>query len=319
MSTIRKISGLVILTAFVFAPLFAETAAKRNYGFSLSPYFGALYGRSEEIVYQDPPRQNFYLSELLWDLKPLLYTGIGADLRPLDSSVRQGSFAELSFRAGLPARTGIIENRDWQNPGETFLTDYSRHAAHSRTAFLLDVSAGYFWRFFEPLALNVYGEFSYMHFSWSALDGYGQYANPSQWNSNLPALIFSGEVLRYAQNWFILSPGVSLAWDMNRLFALETHFSYTPLIFCSARDDHLERNLTFRDYVRFGHYVKFGGGLILSPSYNTDVSLFASYKRITGTRGDSYTGGEIAYNGAGAALSALDFGLAVKFRLTGRE
>jgi outer membrane protease len=332
--TIKKISSLVILTAFLLSPAFAEAvngdsslsmptnsgdvSGSGRYGFSLSPYIGILYGHSEEIVYKDPPEQNLYLSELLWDLKPLLYAGLGVDFAPGDSSRKQGFAAALSFKAGLPLKTGIIENRDWIN--ENFITHYSRHDAYSRTTVLLDVSAGYFRRFFDSLALNIYGEISYAHLSWSGANGYTQYPITFPWDSSFPKTYYSGEVIRYSQNWFIAAPGVSLDWDMNRLFSLKAFFNYSPLIYCADRDDHLVgMKRTFLDYLYFGQYIKAGGGLTLSPSQNTGISLHASYKRITGARGNTFEGGWLlAQDGAGAALKALDLGFAVNFRLKGR-
>ena len=285
-----------------------------SYGFTLSPYIGILYGHSEEIVYKTAPYQNLYESELLWDLKPLVYAGLGADFGPLDSSWKKGFAAALSFKAGLPLRTGKIEDRDWI--GANYITHYSQHDAYSRTAILLDVSAGYFWRFIDPLALHVYGEFSFMHFSWSARDGYTQYPITFPWDSSFPKTYYSGEVIRYRQNWFILTPGVSLDWDMNRLFSLKAFFNYSPLIYCADRDEHLVGiKKTFLDYLYFGHYLKSGGELILSPSQNISLSLSASYKRINGTRGDTIIQSVRFKDEAGAALSALDLGLAVNFRL----
>jgi outer membrane protease len=320
-STTKKLIGLVILTFFL-SPVFAENGGN---GFTLSPYIGILYGHSEEIVYKDPPEQNLYLSELLWDLKPLLYVGLGADYAPPDRSVTKGFTAALSFRAGLPTRTGILENRDWISPPNyNYLTHYSRHDTYSRIAFFLDTSAGYFWRFAGSLAFNVYGEFSFMHFSWSGKDGYYQYASQSSenpgyynpWDSGISKNSYDGEVIRYNQNWFVLSPGVSLKWDMNRLFSMKAFFNYSPLIYCADRDDHLRRNVTYLDYLYLGHYLKSGGELVLSASANTSLSLFFSYKYITGPRGDTFQGGKlIAEDGAGAALSAPELGLAVKFRL----
>jgi outer membrane protease len=326
-STIKKITGFVILTAFFLSPAFAETA-NGGYGFTLSPYIGILYGHSEEIVYKESPNQNLYQSELLWDLKPLLYVGLGADFRPQDSLSERGLIAALSFKTGLPLRSGIIEDSDWDNlEPNYYLTRYSRHDVYSKTAILLDASAGYFWRFAGSLALSVYGEFSFMHFSWSGRDGYYQYASTNSeglylpWDSSLPKVydVYNSlEVIRYMQNWFILSPGVSLDWDMNRLFSMKAFFNYSPLIYCADRDDHFPDHFwhrTYFDYLYFGHYLKSGGELILSPSQNISLSLSASYKRITGARGDTIYQSVRYKDEAGAGYSALDLGLAVKFRL----
>ena len=340
--TIKKISGLVILIVFFLSPAFSETVLdgfpvsapadtgdvpeSGRYRFSLSPNIGILYGHSEEIVYKEAPNRNLYQSELLWDLKPLLYIGLKADFAPEGSSRRQGFAAALSFKAGLPLKSGIMEDSDWDNlEPYYYLSRYSRHDAYSKTAVFLDASAGYFRRFAGSLAFYVYGEFSFMHFSWLGRDGYTQYASQTSeglylpWNPNLPMNYVYGELIRYKQDWFVLSPGVSLDWDINRLFSMNAHFNYSPLVYCAARDDHFPNqpgSRTYFDYLYFGHYLKSGGELILSPSQKTSLSLSASYKWITGARGDTFQGGSLFdKDGAGAALKTLDMGLAVKFRL----
>jgi len=321
--TIRKIGGLVIL---IFFFLGSVEAADERYGFSLSSNIGFLYGQAEEIVYKYP-KEDSYLSELLWDLKPLVYAGLGADFGPMDTSRNRGFTAALSFKAGLPLKTGIIEDRDWLNsdPKYDYLTWYSRHDAYSKTALLLDVSAGYFWRFAGSLSLSVFGEFSWMHFSWSAMDGYLQYSSKNsnnyyqEWDDSIPKTYKTGELLRYKQDWFIFSPGVSLNWDINGFFSLKGLFNYSPLIYCADRDDHLIGDKTYFDYLYFGHYIKYGGEFIFSPSRNTDISLFALSKHITGTRGDIVHQARRYNDEAGAGLSTLDLGLTVKFRLTDRN
>lgn len=326
MLTIKKIIGLVILIAFFLHPAFTENA-NGGYGFSLSPSIGILYGHSEEIVYHYP-KNNLYLSQLLWDMKPLAYVGLGVDFGPLDPSGKQGFIAALSFKAGLPFKSGLIKDSDWDNTDPYYKTRYSQHDAYFETAFLLDVSAGYFQRFVNSLALSIYGEFSFMHYSWSAADGYSQYASLTQegiylpWDNNIPKSYFYGEVLRYRQNWLIFSPGLSLDWDMNRLFSLKTCFNYTPLIYCAARDDHLPNlpgHTTYFDYLSFGHYFKSSGELIFSASENTRLSLSLSHKYITGSRGDTFFQSRRYEDEAGVGHSAIDLGLAVKFRLTSRN
>ena len=316
MLTIRKIGGLVILAALLMSHAFAETGTG-NYVFSLYPNIGFLYGQAKEIVYKDPPYQYLSLSELYWDLKPLVYAGLDADFTPVNHSGKRGFISALSFKAGLPIKTGIIEDLDWINAD--YITHYSRHNAYSKTAFLLDISAGYFWRFSDSLALSAYGEFSYMHFSWSATDGYSQHSVYFPWNSDLPKSYYTGEVLRYKQDWLIVTPGVSLGWDINNLFSMKAHFNYSPLIYCADRDDHLLTKTTYLDYLYFGHYFKSGGEFAFSVSEKTGLSLSLSHKYITGTRGYTIYKSSRFDDGAGAGYLAIDLGLAVEFRLTGRD
>jgi outer membrane protease len=323
MISIKKIGFLVILSVLFFTAVCVE-AESGSYGFSLSPAFGFLYGQSDEIVYKYPGR-DLYQSLLIWDLKPLVYAGLKADFGQVNPFEKNGFFGELSFKIGLPLRTGTLEDWDWFNNKADYSTHFSRHDAFSRNAILSDVSAGYSWRLNDFIALCAFGEFSFMHFSWSARDGYAQYPpgdnteNYPPWNENLPKFYLSGEVLVYTQDWFIISPGLSLEWNNNHLFSLKGLINYSPLIYCIDRDDHLLRNITYWDYLYFGHYFKVGGEFSFTPDKNLEFSLAVSYKYITGPRGYT-TVGRVRYNdSAGVGYSCVDLGLATKILIYGRE
>ena len=323
MISIKKIGILVSISILFLAPLRAET---RNSGFSISPIVGFLYGHAEEIVYKFPNR-DLYFSELLWDLKPLVLIGATVDYGPGDRFQYSGFISSLSLRYGLPFRTGIIENRDWLDLSHNNVTHYSRHDAFSRGVFLGDISAGYSWRLSDSLTLGAFLEFSYKRFSWSGRDGFIQYplynpfGNYPPWNSDLPRHydLFSGEVIRYTQNWFILSPGFSLMWKPLPLFTVAGNINYSPLIYCYARDLHVLRNITFHDYLSFGHYLKGSFDVLYSLAENMDLSFMFSYSHITGTRGDAHVGAFRFRQGAGAGYSAFGFEIAARIRLTGRN
>ena len=309
MVTIKKISILVILGSLFLTFAVAET---RVNSFSVSPTVGILYGQAEELVYKYP-NSDQYMSELLWDIKPLFCIGITADFGPHDPFRQNGFIAALSFKYGIPLKTGMLENRDWVSPSHNDLTHFSWHDANSRGAFLLDISAGYSWSINDFLAITAYGEFTFNRFSWSGKDG--QYMLPP--TSNIP----QGEVIRYTQNWFILAPGLSLKWKPSLLFSLEGNFNYTPLIYCHARDDHFLRkhlisgdHITFFDYLFWGHYLKGGGEFAFSPVKKLDFLLNISYTFMTGTRGYTLVRGFREAEDAGAGYSALGFGIAVRLR-----
>jgi len=330
MISIRKISFLVIIAALSLTPAFSEGKA-RVYGFSVSPLLGFMYGHSEEIVYKYPGN-DIYLSELLWDIKPLFYAGLAINFGPRDPFANSGFFTDASLKAGLPIKTGIMEDRDWQYTDNNNLTNYSLHDAVSHGSFLTDISAGFTWHISRFFALGACVEFSYMYHSWSAFDGYRQYLDsnagiiiPGQtWNDQIPKIKFEGEVIKYAQNWFIVSPGLSLKGKLSRFFSLEGSFNYSPLIYCADRDDHLKRtyevdgvqkHTVFTEYIKFGNFFDGRGKLCFSPKSNIAISLSFGYRYITGSRGDAYINGvkDIWNDTAGVGYSTIDAGLALKY------
>ena len=106
---------MVVCLALVFgtAGLWAEEK-EPDYVFTYSASLGVLYGQGEEIVYKTSGEDR-YLSELLWDLKPLFYHQSALDFgktRPLRGP---GFWGSLSLRLGIPAGSGNMEDRDWLN------------------------------------------------------------------------------------------------------------------------------------------------------------------------------------------------------------
>jgi len=336
MPTIKNIGILVTITFLSLTPLWADTnTAPSRYILSVNPLLGVLYGQSEEIVYKYSNLDQ-YKSQLLWDLKPLVYAGFSADFGPRDPFHSHGIIAGGSVKVGLPLKTGIIEDRDWLNKTNELLTHYSRHDAYSHGAFLMDLSAGYSWPQTDYAILGIYGEFSYMYFSWSAENGYKQYVSdyvskngngdyPMVWSSNLPKTPINGRGILYKQNWFILAPGLSLKARISRLFSLDVNFCYSPLIYCADRDDHLITKMTFWDYSYLGNYINGGGKLTFSIIKNLDLSLAFSYKHIQGTRGMTVEqeGSAPLYlasnDSGGTGYSVMDIAIAVKIRVYGRD
>jgi outer membrane protease len=319
--------ALLVSILFIF-PL--PVLQGESYDLSLSPLGGFLYGQGEEIVYKYPDSDQ-YLSELLWDLKPLWYAGLGVDFGPKNPFERHGFIARARLKFGLPLKAGFLEDRDWAASHAHYLTNYSRHDTYVLNAILGDLSAGYSWHI-GAFSIAAYGEFSYMRFSWSGEDGYvqfpkdssGNYRDDLPWNDGLSKDYQHGMVIRYSQNWFILSPGFSLAWKISRFFVLEGNFNYSPLVYCADRDDHLLADFITLDYPVFGHYINGGGRFIFSPVKNLDLVFHVSWRYITGSRGDlyesKYGGPYICYaGGAGTGYSSLDIGLAAKIRIYGRE
>jgi len=315
MSNIGKITAFVIFICLFPLPVFAEET-NPDFKFSVIPSFGLLYGRANEIVYKDSITEN-YLSELLWNIKPLYYAGLAADFGPVNNFARHGFIGNLSLKMGIPQRTGIIEDRDWFDyywvPSGT-LTHYSRHDNFSERAIMADLSLGYSFPLFNFVALGMAFDFSYMHFYWIAKNGYGQYLRAD----GIENVDYMGKtMIEYTQNWFIFSPGVFIKFRLDRFFSLYGNFNYSPLIYCADKDYHLLRDTIFQDSLFFGHYLNGGGGITFSIMDNLDITFFLSYSTITDSRGDSYFN-LLNHTGiAGGGYSAFEFGLSARLRLFG--
>jgi outer membrane protease len=298
---------------------------------------GMLYGQAEEILYKYPDSDN-YVSQLLWDIQPLAYMGLGMEFGPRNPFRTNGFSSAFTFKFGFPLKTGIMEDRDWQYQDNEKLTNYSRHDAYSQNAILFDLSAGYSWRLTDFVSVGACGEFSFMYFSWMAESGYLQYLVsdgfgkiiPDQtWTDDIPKINIHGPGIRYTQAYLIAAPGIYLRAGMYPGLSAKLSFSYSPFIYVIARDDHLfpdedYRGKIFRDFLPFGHYFNGGASVGYTFRNNLNISLSVSYRYITGLRGESYT----EYSGArqsgdaflntydgGAGYSALEIGLFARINI----
>jgi outer membrane protease len=238
-----------------------------------------------------------------------------------------GFFSNLSLKLGIPDLSGKMEDRDWESIENDALTKYSVHDNFTREMSLFDFSAGFTFPFLRVMLLKAYVNVSYMNFRFSGFDGHGTYARSKGKDTYYPiddkpdSKQYSGKVINYTQKWFIAAPGVSFGYYFLKIFFAELSFRISPLILCSALDDHLTTNTQFRDYLQGGLFIE--PGAVLSLSFNNWValSLEFSWKYIAGTKGDTfqkepYGTGEYFQSGtAGAGLSVFDTGFFLRIRL----
>jgi len=317
MKNIAVLSVLVIiLSAYSYAGESEETSAEKSYCFSLGPQFGFVSGHTKEYVYPVLGETNGeFLSELTWDMKPVFYFGIQAEFSRVNIMNSPGFFSSFSFKIGIPADSGVMEDRDWLYPANDKLTRYSCHTNRTNEFFLMDAAVGFSFPVKSLLYLNPFIGGSWMRFVFTGRNGYGIY---NDWYPKEQD--FSGKkVIRYQQDWLLLSIGFSAGTNIFYPFSFAVSFKISPLTYCSATDNHLERDMTFRDFSRWGLYIEpsFKVSFVIKQA---ELSLGTSYRQIGKTKGDSYIKENNAEfyldtHKAGAGLSMFDSRLLVSFSL----
>ncbi|WP_461246577.1 omptin family outer membrane protease [Treponema sp. R6D11] len=310
----KNIAVLSVLVIILSANSYAEENEK-NYCFSLGPQFGFIYGQAMEYVYSLPKdTKNEFLSELIWDMKPVFYLGIQGEYGRTDLMKAPGFFSSLSFKVGIPADSGVMEDRDWLWPSNANLTRFSSHTNKTDAYIQLDAAVGASFPIISVLYLKPFISGSWMRFSFAGRDGYGIYndSNPKEQN-------FSGAVISYRQDWLLLAFGLKAGTKIFYPFSFEVSFQISPLTYCSAIDTHLLRNIVFRDITEYG--------LFMEPSLkmyfllkHAELSLGLNYRYIGKTKGESYAkmnnaNYALESNKAGAGLSMWDINFLVNFRL----
>lgn len=318
---------------------FAYSLEQRAYGFSLGTQFGFVHGQAFELVYPGNTMGK-YLSELRWDMKPVFYGGLTLDFRLVDIMSRPGFFSSLHFRAGIPGDSGRHENRDWMSFENANLTHFSSHTNKTREFFWLDVKAGVSipvrsWFYVKPFISG-----SWKRFAFSGRDGHKIYARIScihedgnrRWfclhegcggffhpiYDDPVTGTFSGDVIRYEQNWFLAAAGFTIGTRVLHPFLFNFSFQISPFTYCAAKDEHLLRNKVFRDYTAWGLFIQPAVNLsfVIHPM---ELSLGFAYRRIFDTRGPAFAsqhGAPFSPAGkAGAALSLVDISFLFRVHL----
>jgi outer membrane protease len=302
----------------------AQSRGINGHSLSLGTSIGLLDGEAEEIVYRDTGSDD-KLSQLLWEIKPLVYAGVDANYNWRKSGSTWGIFADILFKFGFSGGTGVMEDRDWIALNyPDFLTHYSVHDNKTENALLVDTNIGVSFKIFEKYLLKTYITYNYMHFSWTGNGGSVLYPSWDIDNDGQPdgdhSYLRSIDVITYEQNWHVLSPAVAFYGEFNQYFDIEISRKLSPLIWFSAEDNHILRNLIVTENLNGGFFIE--PSLLFSFKPNNFLTLLCSiaYRNISGTRGD----GEYNYQGQptinvndmrGAGYSAFDISIMVKFNI----
>ncbi|MDR0689873.1 MAG: omptin family outer membrane protease [Spirochaetaceae bacterium] len=312
---------------FFVLPLAGQTGGppkpETAYALSAAPVFGFLYGQSEELVYKQA-KNSTLLSQLIWEIKPLFLLGASLDLDRRYPMEKWGFFVNLTAQFSIPLKTGTMEDRDWLALGSQ-LSHFSSHDNYTYWAMFFDVSGGFSLPLRSQMLFKFYAALNYMQFKWAARDGYHQYGSDiggsySPWTKDLKKISDSGPVIFYTQNWFIITPGISLYIPLYRFFSVNIDFQISPLVFCLDQDNHIQRGLQFNDYMFGGVFFEPRGAFVLSLHKKIALSAYVSYRVIKDLRGyivQKDLNSSIAktyQDQAGAAYSALGGGLSLKIR-----
>jgi outer membrane protease len=315
--------SIVVFSVFVCLILCPPLGAESfPYALSFSPQFGFLYGQGEEQVYLSEDSDKL-LSQLLWDLKPLYYGGMKLEFARRDPLAGFGLFSTLFLKFGIPMETGVMEDRDWQEPGGR-LTKYSRHDALSNGALILDLAAGPNIPAGPFLAFRPSLGFSYNRFSWTGRDGYKHYSksNSVPLEDSDPRIPISGTVVSYSQDWLYMPLGFSLLIMPGRRFSGILWLYAGPVFKFAGLDNHHLTFFQYKDESKGGYFLEPGGEFRFSPGERFSLRVYGSWRRLAAkSHGKTYsrfTGGDawnFLGNTAGGLFQTMDLGLGFEVRL----
>jgi len=329
MKNIAVLTVLVIIVGVLTAnnPAYCQDKKERNYCFLFGTQYGFVHGQSLELVYPVPGEtKGELLSELKWDMKPVFYYGAQIDFSRRDLMSGPGFFSSVSFKAGVPGDSGIMEDRDWMSQENGNLTHFSSHTNKTRELFWLDASLGASFPVKSYFHVKTFLSGSWMRFSFTGRDGKLKYARiktnnpdtyyPIDYNPEVKSL--TGDDINYAQEWLLIAAGFSIGAKFLSRFSLDLSFKISPFTYCAAMDEHLARKDTFMDFTGWGLFLEPAGSLSFTVE-QIEFSLGFTYRYIGQTWGESYTKHSDGYfyqNGdAGAGLSLSDLRFLIRLQI----
>ena len=331
MKNITALAFLVIINCvYIFInPIFSQETGNNRYAFSVSPQIGIVYGQALEYVYPVKTKAELY-SELRWDMKPVFYAGLQLDYGPSDIMRSIDFFSSLSFKAGFPKDSGVMEDRDWQSEENSALTNFSSHTNRTNSFFALNAAVGISLPVKSIICIKPFIGGSWMHFSFTGRDGYKNYAvkktsNPDTFfpiEDNPDYEVFDGVVINYKQDWLLIAAGFEIETNVLYPFTVNASFQVSPFTYCNALDEHINPRTKISTF--YNDITSMG--LFFEPKINFALninriafSFDVAYRRIGNTKGESYKKENKNYKvideEAGAGLSLLDTRFLVKINL----
>jgi len=306
---------IIIYLLSAINPVYSQNNEQnKKYSFSIGTGFGVLYGQVMEYVYPVPgDTKGEFLSELIWDMKPVCYVGFNADFGLTDILSKPGFFSSLAIKAGIPGFSGKMEDRDWLSTVNSDLTCFSSHDNETNRLIWIDFAVGASLPI-KFLYIKPFIGGSWTRFSFTGSNGYGLYSDGYGFP---PEVDYSGrKCITYEQDWLLLAVGFSIGTNILTPFSFDLSFQISPLTYCASTDNHYYSNGV--DYKEFKDFTSFG--LFLEPKCVISFTvkkfkllLEASYRYISETKGESYISYDkgdtfsLSPNKAGAGLSAMDF------------
>ncbi len=250
--------------------------------FSFSPSIGSTYGVMNEYVFDTSTGKDIKLSELNWDVIPICFVGLGANV---SYSIFDFSFYAMNYFGSASAS---MRDSDWQNFSDRNMkTNYSISENTINKAFAFGTD-------FKVLAIkNRFVDFKgmlsleYTFFDFSARNGYGWYGDRSHtklpmdvaWND--PKAMFYGvgklSGIDYQRSHFFTWTGLELCFSPIRFVTLSASFSVSAFSLVSSLDTHYGKTSYYDRSLSFFSGIKQDYCVFLNFSSNVKVRFGLSF------------------------------------------
>jgi len=254
---------------------------------------GVIHGATKEMVFD----QGQKISEIAWDMKPIIVTGYAISARP-----HKRVATHFSYWSGVNNHIGSVEDSDFK---DGIKLSFSKHTATLERAYLADFYIGYDFLKSDPVALTGIVGYSLRRIKMGAKDGYVE--SPP---GSTPKDIF-GMGIAYEQIYKFPYIGIAFDYVLQKKLTLNLSTFYSNHVAIDTLDNHFRRGIDFYDIVRGGVYYALGPSVHFRIGENNVLSASSLYMNVKEVRGNSYsvdtsTGekSSIRENGAGTRFDA---------------
>lgn len=250
--------------------------------FSFSPSIGSTYGVMNEYVFDTSTGKDIKLSELNWDVIPICFVGLGANV---SYSIFDFSFYAMNYFGSASAS---MRDSDWQNFSDRNMkTNYSisENSINKAFAFGTDFKVSAIKNSFVDLKGTISLEYTF--FDFSARNGYGWYGDTSHthrlidvaWND--PGAIFFGvgklSGIDYQRSHFFAWTGLELCFTPIRFVSFCADFSVSAFSLLASLDTHYGKTSYYDRSLSFFSGIKQDYSVFLNFSSNVKVRFGLSF------------------------------------------
>lgn len=247
-----------------------------------TPTFGAQLslgllkdGQAKEHVYDyetaDGSRRQ--LSRLDWDLKDIVMGGANISIRPanmvkgidiakgLTFNTANGLTINFGYWNALTEGSGEMEDYDWLDTSSTDWTHYSLSDVDVTEGYILDLNVAWDFMQWEKQIVDLTGRVfaGYKQNGWTWEDS-GRYLLYPEYGY-VPQDLNGENMINYEQEFRMpyLGVGLDATFDLKPIeLTASCRVTYSPLVEATDWDDHLAREIHFKEEFEEGEMLGFG-------------------------------------------------------------
>ncbi|MBR0495775.1 MAG: omptin family outer membrane protease [Treponema sp.] len=293
---------LILSLAIAFFSFSAFAVNLEDFSLSVEPLFGMKWGQVNEYVFSKKSKFSYdKLSELNWEIKPEWYCGLNV----------QGGwnqfFIETGVKFGIPRKTGLMIDSDWQNiektvagGGNTVKTNYSESDNYLDYDISFGVKGGYKFPIMEYFSIEPAIAFERQIIKFTANGGTAWYGKSKTggglypYNDTAHQTIYSfagQDVISYKREFTCLWLGTDFSFlaPYSNTLIFNTGFFFAPYVYAVSYDSHLIKEIDYADLTTgfFGAFKwKLGAEYKINDRHS--ICLNANYFYMRVLRGDDY-------------------------------